>query len=53
MVRALSKQPIVTSASVGEDSDDFCSQKNLDINLVGCQFDMCHYGVIVEDKVSI
>ena len=52
MVRALSKQPIVTSASVGEDSDDFCSQKNLDINLVGCQFDMCHYGVVVEDKVS-
>ena len=53
MVRALSMQPMVTSASLREDSEDFSSQKNLDINLVGCQFDMCHYGVIVEDKVSI
>ena len=52
MVRALSPQPIVTSASLAEDSEDFSSQKNLDINLVGCQFDMCHLGVLVQDKVS-
>lgn len=53
MVRALSRQPIVAAASLGENSDEFCSQKNLDINLIGCQFDMCHYGVIVDDKVSV
>ena len=52
MVRALSRQPIVMSASLAEDSEDFSSQKNLDINLVGCQFDMCHLGVLVQDKVS-
>ena len=52
MVRALSRQPIATSLTLGENSEYFSSQKNLDINLIGCQFDICHYGVIVEDKVS-
>ena len=50
MVRAQAKQP-ASSAFQKENSDEYCD--NLDINMVGCQFDMCYNGVVIADKVRV